>query len=56
MHCSQCHHEWEGQKGDICDWCEGNSYVLNDKTGFKMLTDQIFGDPIEDEEETNYNE
>ena len=33
LHCKNCHHEWESaEKGTKCDWCGGDSYVLEEET------------------------
>ena len=45
--CKDCHHEWESAKGDYaqnkCDWCGGDSYILEVKTPLENLgVDKIF--------------
>lgn len=40
MKCKRCHHEWEGQREDVCDWCSGESLVLDETTPLeRMLSD-----------------
>jgi hypothetical protein len=41
--CSQCHHEWEGNKfGYQCGWCKSQGSVIENKTHFeKFLDDQV---------------
>ena len=41
LHCSECHHEFEGHIGDSCDWCGADSYELAQKTGVEMLIDRL---------------
>ena len=32
-HCKKCHHEWEApQVTEDCDWCGGESYILQQET------------------------
>jgi len=41
-HCNKCHHEWEGGKDDeICDWCGGDSYILEDETPVEKMIKNI---------------
>lgn len=36
LHCNECHHEWEAtSKGEKCDWCGADSYVLEEKTALE---------------------
>jgi hypothetical protein len=30
LHCDACHHEWENDVANQCDWCGAGSYVLTD--------------------------
>jgi len=47
LHCDNCHHEWEGEKGSKCDWCGGGSYVLELRTALERLCAVICGDKEE---------
>ena len=41
VHCNECQHEWEctDEDGRKCDWCGGESYILEDETPLeKMLS------------------
>jgi len=38
--CKGCHHEWEGNDPK-CDWCGGDSYVLEEKTSVEKLVDYL---------------
>jgi NAD-dependent SIR2 family protein deacetylase len=52
FHCNSCHHEFEGypeKKGaectnPKCDWCGGDSYILEEKTPLEKMCE---GDTIE---------
>ena len=35
LHCEDCHHEWEGSRDSKCDWCGGESYVLEPQTSLE---------------------
>ena len=32
LHCSKCHHEWEGLVGSRCQWCQSIGYILQERT------------------------
>jgi hypothetical protein len=41
LHCTKCHHEWEGQSLEKCDWCGADSYILAEQTDLeKFLYDK----------------
>ena len=35
LKCRDCMHEWEGKLNSICDWCGGNSRMLEKETPFE---------------------
>jgi hypothetical protein len=35
LHCQHCHHEWEGRRESVCDWCGSSSFVLSETTPFE---------------------
>ncbi len=39
VHCNSCHHEWEctDEDGRKCDWCGGESYILEDETPLENI-------------------
>jgi len=43
VHCNNCHHEWECTSEDEreCDWCGGESYILEDKTPLEKMTENV---------------
>jgi len=41
LHCKKCHHEWEGRENSKCDWCGGNSYILEEVTPFERSLESI---------------
>ena len=49
LHCYGCHHEWEGTNKSKCDWCEGDSYVLEEVTPFELFIKSIIHQPPEPE-------
>ena len=30
LHCRDCHHEWIGEEGEICEWCNGDSRTMDE--------------------------
>jgi hypothetical protein len=48
LHCTCCHHEWEGDIDSKCDWCGGSNYMLEEKTPLTRFLDYLYGE--EDEE------
>jgi len=48
MACTRCHHEWQGHENDRCDWCEGESYILSEKTGLESLTKDKIQEIVKD--------
>lgn len=45
LHCYGCHHEWEGTNKSKCDWCGGDSYVLEEVTPFELFVESITQEP-----------
>ena len=45
--CEKCQHEWEAISRHLCDWCGGESYMLDKKTQSNGLIDQL--NDIQDE-------
>ncbi len=51
LHCTECHHEWQGNKKKICDWCGaggveiGNAYA-NDPTSSLVTYECWTASPI----------
>jgi len=50
FHCQSCHHEWEGSEPEPgyvaeCDWCGGDSYVLEAKTPLELTARILATDP-----------
>ena len=41
--CEVCHHEWEGHNPK-CDWCGGDSYILEEKTPVEKLVDYLLSE------------
>ena len=42
--CKECHHELEGAKGEKCDWCGGDTKVIEEETPLEKLckdTDKV---------------
>lgn len=40
LHCTECHHEWVGLKGESCDWCQAPGKVIEDSTPLgRMIRD-----------------
>ena len=37
--CIKCHHEFEGNKDEKCDWCGGESKVLENKTPLENMVE-----------------
>jgi len=37
LHCSKCHHEWEGEEGENCDWCGADSYPLDEDYDTRII-------------------
>ena len=37
LHCTRCHHEWEGSKKSLCDWCGGDSRILQEESDFEKF-------------------
>jgi len=35
FHCKNCHHEWPSTFKNSCDWCGGDSYILEEVTSFE---------------------
>ena len=47
LHCKKCHHEWEGDADDRCDWCGAGNIVLQEQTDFEhFLRTYNFKDPL----------
>jgi len=41
-HCKDCHHEWEGGDEDTtCNWCGGDSYILEKETPLEKMMKRI---------------
>lgn len=47
LHCKKCHHEWEGNKDSICDWCGGGSFILEEETPLERFC-RVFFESQED--------
>lgn len=43
LHCTRCHHEWEGTEGGRCDWCDSDSRVIERTTPLGRMMQEIFG-------------
>ena len=50
--CKSCHHEWESGTGDYarkkCDWCGGDSYILEEKTPLEKMDTKAILKVLED--------
>jgi hypothetical protein len=42
LHCTKCHHEWEGDKCDMCDWCGAHGKVIAEETQFEAFLKSDF--------------
>lgn len=43
-HCKDCHHEWEEIKRwrmPKCEWCGGDSYVLEEETPLEKMCNDL---------------
>jgi len=45
LHCKDCHHEFEWNEIRSCDWCGGDSYVLEEETSFEKFMKILLKDP-----------
>lgn len=45
LHCHDCHHEFHGYQGERCDWCGGDSYVLEMESNFARFIREFMLDP-----------
>lgn len=43
LHCTRCHHEWEGTEGGRCDWCDSDSRVIERTTPLGRMIRAMFG-------------
>lgn len=42
LHCSNCHHEYEGiDYKEICDWCGSPGYIIDEKTPVEKMCEEI---------------
>lgn len=41
LHCSKCHHEWEGRYKSTCDWCGAEARVLKDKSELEQMIEKL---------------
>lgn len=48
LHCTECHHEWESSEDEEeCDWCGGDSYMLDKNTPLSLLLSYLYGEEEE---------
>lgn len=45
LHCTKCHHEYEGQKTTKCDWCGAKGHVLEEKTPIERWIEDMHDNP-----------
>ena len=51
FHCKECPHEWESvAKKSKCDWCDGNGFILEEKTPLELTMEAIFNESGTDDE------
>ncbi len=74
-HCNKCHHEFEGYPSDgykmeedgsilidnpKCDWCDGDSYILEEETPLETMCkpenmDKLLGELVAYEHQKSCN-
>lgn len=40
LHCNHCHHEFEGNKTDLCGWCDSPAHIIQEQTDLEKMLEE----------------